>query len=53
VPAVEALGVIAPVEEFKDNPVVELKVPPVYVPVPINVTGCGVVNELQKNGLPK
>ena len=42
------LGVMAPVIELIVNPVVELKVPPLLVPVPLNVTACGVVNVLQK-----
>ena len=44
VPAVLVLAVISPVDAFKVNPAGDaLYVPPVYEPVPVNVTGCGVV----------
>ena len=43
VPAALAFGVIVPVEIFNAKPAgVEEKVPPVYAPVPVNVTSCGV-----------
>ena len=49
VPGVDVEGVIAPVLAFTVNPgAVELYTPPV---VPVNVTACGLVNELQ-NGVP-
>ena len=52
VPVVLVPGVIAPVDAFMLNPEGdELYVPPAYAPVPINVTGCAVVTDLQ-NGLP-
>ena len=52
VPAVLLPGVIAPVEALMFNPAGDaVKVPPVYPPVPVNVTGCAVVIDLQ-NGIP-
>ena len=51
VPAVLVLGVIAPVVAFIVKPAVELYVPPVYAPVPLNVTACGVPIVVQ-NGVP-
>ena len=49
VPAVDADGVIAPVELFMDKPAgVDVYTPPI---LPVLVTGCAVVNDLQ-NGLP-
>ena len=50
VPGVEVEGVIAPVLAFSVNPVVELYTPPPAF-VPVKVTDCGLVNELQ-NGAP-
>ena len=49
-PAVEVLGVIAPVVVFIESPTVELKVPPVYKPVPVTDTACPTEIDLQ-NGL--
>ena len=51
VPAVLVLGVMAPVEASIVNPAGAVKVPPVYTPVPVNVTGCAVATVLQK-GVP-
>jgi len=48
VPAVLELGVIAPVPGSMDNPAGALKVPPVYAPVPLNVTDCAVLTVVQK-----
>ena len=45
------LGVTAPVEEWIENPTVEPKVPPVKAPVPLKLTDCAVLNEIQ-NGEP-
>jgi len=50
VPGVDVEGVIAPVLAFSVNPVVELYTPPPAF-VPVRVTACGLVNELQ-NGAP-
>jgi hypothetical protein len=51
VPAVLLLGVIAPVDALIISPAVELYVPPLNAPVPVSVTACAVVIDLQ-NGVP-
>jgi hypothetical protein len=51
VPAVLVLGVIAPVLGSIVNPAGALYVPPVYAPVPLNVTDCAVDTVVQ-NGVP-
>ena len=45
------LGVIAPVVGSIVNPAGAEKVPPVYAPVPVKVTGCAELREEQK-GVP-
>jgi hypothetical protein len=46
------LGVIAPVTGLIVNPLLLAeKVPPVYAPVPVRVTGWSAVCDLQKEGL--
>jgi len=42
---------MAPVDAFIVNPAVDENVPPVYTPVPVSVTDCGLVKLVQK-GVP-
>ena len=52
-PAVLVLGVTAPVIGLRVRPAgVDVKMPPVYTPVPDSVTDSGVLTDLQ-NGFPK
>src|SRR5260221_3033547 len=47
VPAVLVLGILGPLVASSDNPAVDEYVPPVYAPVPVNVTGSAVASEMQ------